>query len=701
MALTDPSTIPGCSLWLDASDNSTLFQTDTGIGAVLNGDPVGQWLDKSSNNRHFLNANSSARPIFLASSYHNKPAIRFSNDINANCGLFSTFTKQYSSVTMFFVAATEDSGNGRVLYAHDTSSATNDSVWLYPAIKNGGRYYSYFHNNYRNYTSSYFSLCTFDVIHSSIDDNFNSRMGILGLDTPYAGYINTNDPYTVHAIGNAPIPANSSVFNGCVSEILIYNRFLTKDENHLVKRYLAHKWNCVVPSTYAVSNGNWSNPSIWIGGDLPLSSDNVFANGFTINIDQNIRVNSLRTSSHPLIAELGGSFVLNDIYQINAQFTGPATNYTSGIISGGKTTCLFNNVSAGTVNLSGNILSSNQYNLTIYPAQIGTVEHIGNSNLQIYGTVEPGNNQNHGIFHRSGGNIVVNGNVEITGRSYNTYVNAYGIYVSPGETGNVIINGNITHNVDRNNTTGILNQSDTSTVLINGDVYGGSRSGSYGIHNSLNGTVIVNGNVYGQSTTLTSQYNNAGIGIYNQHEGKVYINGDAYAIEYSQALVARSSGSTNIINGSVYNTTNGSGTNYQNGVQAVRARRYKINPLSTTTDMFSSNGTTIELHGPRYYTDTQLPAPSSVRNECLYGKILTGPNTFEMKGTMKIPPKELVLAGEIIGDELGTAVLSSDSLKHTWNYKIYDAISDDTIGGRVGKALTIKNFGSIVSSTNI
>ena len=41
---------------------------------------------------------------------------------------------------------------------------------------------------------------------------------------------------------------------------------------------------------FAVVNGNWSDPSIWDNSAVPVDGDDVYANGFTITIDQNINV---------------------------------------------------------------------------------------------------------------------------------------------------------------------------------------------------------------------------------------------------------------------------------------------------------------------------------------------------------------------------------------------------------------------------
>lgn len=59
---TIPESIPGLQLWLDAADSNTLLQTSGGSLAAVDGDPVGQWLDKSGNGRHAVQASGTSKP---------------------------------------------------------------------------------------------------------------------------------------------------------------------------------------------------------------------------------------------------------------------------------------------------------------------------------------------------------------------------------------------------------------------------------------------------------------------------------------------------------------------------------------------------------------------------------------------------------------------------------------------------------------
>lgn len=51
---------------------------------------------------------------------------------------------------------------------------------------------------------------------------------------------------------------------------------------------------------FAVASGNWSNPAIWDNGAVPVDGDDIYANGFTITIDQNINVLKFTNRQSPV-----------------------------------------------------------------------------------------------------------------------------------------------------------------------------------------------------------------------------------------------------------------------------------------------------------------------------------------------------------------------------------------------------------------
>lgn len=69
---------------------------------------------------------------------------------------------------------------------------------------------------------------------------------------------------------------------------------------------------------WAVATGNWSNTATWNGGTLPGATDDVYANGFTVTINQNVTANSLKVIAGTTAAA-GGTFQCSGTFSIDLQ----------------------------------------------------------------------------------------------------------------------------------------------------------------------------------------------------------------------------------------------------------------------------------------------------------------------------------------------------------------------------------------------
>jgi hypothetical protein len=91
-----------------------------------------------------------------------------------------------------------------------------------------------------------------------------------------------------------------------------------------------------MPKRFAITTGNWSDTSTWDSGNIlgiPTSSDDVWANGSTVNINQSFIVNSLNNSGTTTnLSGLSAPMVTNCIIPNMTSFTTPeglafASNY--------------------------------------------------------------------------------------------------------------------------------------------------------------------------------------------------------------------------------------------------------------------------------------------------------------------------------------------------------------------------------------
>jgi hypothetical protein len=201
---------------------------------------------------------------------------------------------------------------------------------------------------------------------------------------------------------------------------------------------------------YAVATGNWSDTATWDGGTLPTSADDVYANAFTVTIDQDVTVLSLRNTANTTPAvTVGGGFVLND------SFTATCSG-GSGLVVGTANLLTYSGSSSATLITNG---------LTVATTVVQHYVHSGTGHLTFTSTssaMTGPNNAGQNAFVFSGaGQLTLNMNLaSSTGSS-----NSAALLVSGG--GTVNINGNIAHSYTTNNENYVVNVTTTEGATIN------------------------------------------------------------------------------------------------------------------------------------------------------------------------------------------------------------------------------------------
>lgn len=195
---------------------------------------------------------------------------------------------------------------------------------------------------------------------------------------------------------------------------------------------------------YAIGTGSWSDPTKWDGGvALPTAGDDVHANNFTITIDQDVTVASLRTTAGTTAVQ-GGGFTLSTVHNITAN------------ILAGSSACLSITATTGTATITGTVNGS---------------AASGQAGINI-----------------SGAGCTVNVIGAVTGGGT---TNAYGISILVASTLN--ITGNVTAG-SAANCRGVNMPSGASVVTITGNVTGGGNFSAVGVHVAA-GTLTVVGDI--------------------------------------------------------------------------------------------------------------------------------------------------------------------------------------------------------------
>jgi hypothetical protein len=276
----------------------------------------------------------------------------------------------------------------------------------------------------------------------------------------------------------------------------------------------------------AQASGNWSATATWAGGVVPVAGDAVWANNFTITLNQDINVASLNTTAVTGItfnggttsANAGGGFNAGNLVAnitvvditagtsncLSVQNTNSSLNITStgningssvsstlsGIVYAGIGTCVINalNINSGTgVGSSGTgiaISGSATSNVTITGnafARNASAMQIGGSGVSTFT----------GTLNFAAGAVSSMLSINTTGT---TTINAdmitpaaFGLSMvnATSNTGTINIVGTIQANTSISNIICVANQG-TATMNITGNCTGGAN-GSYAVNNNSTG----------------------------------------------------------------------------------------------------------------------------------------------------------------------------------------------------------------------
>lgn len=349
---------------------------------------------------------------------------------------------------------------------------------------------------------------------------------------------------------------------------------------------------------YAVATGNWSNTAIWDGGTLPVAGDVVRSNNFTITVDQNINVLSIRNDAlAPAVA--GGGF----------QVIATGRTLTCDIYAGNND-CLTISGFTGSTAITGNSYAtgSNGSAVLVNGANI-TLNYIGDA---FSGYVNSGisTTSNSGI-RVSAGNFNFTGNAWSRGGGYACGVYSAATNCSNTFTGNAYNNSATAHAAGA----GLLVSGTNNVTVFNGTA-----------EHIVNQSTVINAAAVFVGTGATLSGLVTAIGA---------INGVGSGITASTTLPA-----TAIIKKSIN----------RSGVGALLNVKYTTS--SPIVDVILSNNSTISLTDP---STTNPPVPADVR----FGTIYSG---GAYTGTLKVPPVTSVSYGVPTDNTVGTAFLSATDL---------------------------------------
>lgn len=463
---------------------------------------------------------------------------------------------------------------------------------------------------------------------------------------------------------------------------------------------MADKW--------PLANGNWSNAANWNGGTKPVSGDDVYADGKTVTIDENVNIgtggiyNTQRTGGTS-----GGQFNLNNNLTI-----------TAGVISSASSgSYVFNNGTGCTVNCTsifgwtspgtGSVINGNVRGGASGSSRYGVNSSVGT--LTINGNVFGGTGgvENVGISANSG-TIIINGNVtggdNSTGGNTSGSFQPYGILHAQNAAVTITINGNIQTGGVGGVRLASTQSGITVTLTVNGNVTAGIiASDNHGI-TVVSATPTTNITITGNAT------GSSGDGVQFRGLGTCIIQGNATAGSGGYGASNNTVGGTLRVYGCAIGNNFGLGgdsTGYA-GVLGTGTSAGGVDTTTTVRAMKSGAKGQAAIAG-RVFLDTADLANS-------FAKFRTGPSSFTeytfgpaeniggqptesdvrsgvvynfgaRTGTCAVPGASSVAAGVPVGNTTGTAVITQSQLDAsiaTVSAKLPSALE----GGRMAAALS-------------
>lgn len=253
-----PKTISGLTLWLDANDTSSLFDSDTGGNIITtDGTAVGRWQDKSGNNYHATQSSASLRALFKRSVINNRNTLRFDGTDDYYTGLSSALSiaNTTNKFSIFIVSIPDLTGR-------QSAYAGGGILRKMPAVESSTSWYI----GYRSGGSLAFSCIgnpnsissNTTVTDDAITLGYVEYDGTAGANTADRTKLFINTVQSAETAGDGSggwgtgdgelgrgYPSSAPLsyyFKNDLCEIIIYNKILSSIEKAIIEKYLNKKW---------------------------------------------------------------------------------------------------------------------------------------------------------------------------------------------------------------------------------------------------------------------------------------------------------------------------------------------------------------------------------------------------------------------------------------------------------------------------
>jgi hypothetical protein len=232
-----PSNITGLTLWLDASNASSLYDAASGGSVVSAGGAIGRWQDLSGNALHFT-ASGSARPTLTGAALNGKNVVTFNGSSNQLTNSTNIINSPTSSPVCTIIAVVKRTGG---TYGGFITSLTDDKS---PGMliesgaigfrAGGGAIGAGIVTGSSAFTGPSVVSCVTSAFVPSL--YVNKTLLVAGT----GGYGSSSS--TTTAIGTYRTEA-ANFLNGYIAEMVVYNSALSTTDRNSVETWMMAKWS--------------------------------------------------------------------------------------------------------------------------------------------------------------------------------------------------------------------------------------------------------------------------------------------------------------------------------------------------------------------------------------------------------------------------------------------------------------------------
>jgi hypothetical protein len=243
-----PTQIPGCALWLDAADSTTLFQNIAGTIPVVNGSQIQLWKDKSTNANNA--SNSQTVMTYNRIGLNGLPAISFPGTQTTGFSLSGALLPNGSSNASYFFVLNKNNSTVQVYFTH------GGATQLKQFYAGGGLTIDRSGTPLISDATSIVNLntivsCTTTSLSTGVNGWRNGNV-FSSTGATFSWNVNT----TAAWLGSGGTAGTNFIYAGVISEVIVYNSALSTRQRQQVEGYLAYKWGLRVslPANHPYKN---------------------------------------------------------------------------------------------------------------------------------------------------------------------------------------------------------------------------------------------------------------------------------------------------------------------------------------------------------------------------------------------------------------------------------------------------------------